>query len=444
MKLLRMSIVMMLFAVSCSFGAAGVYADENISEEALEITDVNVPFDSGSELNVFGSVSYKKALCIEGEEYNLYPVFNDQTSALRKAENECSNLLTHLKAEYDLGSFGKATVYDYYDRSFDLMDEIDTLKEDGELTEAEYKTLNNELDTFSLFMDIYENEKSNDEIIDEVDKIDFTQPAEDAQVTENVYRKIEKSQSGISELELTLPDNTGAIEAITDYRDEQMELLAENDSVTLTPQIAELMAETSDVGTEKYGENGKFSVTKGVEYAAKWGKKDTYNKAKYGRCSGGDCTNFTSQIKHEGGVPLYNGNRPYSSPWKYYKYGKGKINWSGRWANADKFGKFFGEKSKYKGGSYTETKRYQAFVNFSKAVKKGSFIGYCKTSDGDWDHMGFVTEVTNNYKSYHGYKYRDFRVAQHSDGYNALVSSSTNGWENMVHSYEKAIYVIIY
>ena len=65
MKLLRIFIVTMLFAVSCSFGAAGVYADENISEKALEITDVSVPFDSGSELDVFGSVSYKKALCID-------------------------------------------------------------------------------------------------------------------------------------------------------------------------------------------------------------------------------------------------------------------------------------------------------------------------------------------------------------------------------------------
>lgn len=443
MKLLRIFIVMMLFAVSCSFGAAGVYADENISEKSLEATDVNVPFDSGSDLDVFGSVSYKKALCIEGEEYNLYPVFNDQTSALRNAENECSDLLAYLKSNYDLGAFGKNTVYAYYDRSFDLLDEIDTLKEDGDLTEAEYETLNNELDTLSLFMDIYENEKSNDEIIDEVNKIDFTQPAEGTQVTENVYSKIENALSGISELELMLPDNTGAVEAITDYRDEQMKLLSENDSVTLTPQIAELMAETSDVGAEKYGENGKFSVAKGVEYAAKWAK--SYNKSEYGRCSGGDCTNFTSQIKHEGGVPLFNGtSKPYRAPWKYYKYGKGKINWSDRWANADRFGKFFGEKSKYKGGSYTEPKRYKAFVNFSKAVKKGSFIGYCKTSDGDWDHMGFVTEVTNNYKSYHGYKYRDFRVAQHSDPYNALVSSKTNGWENIVHNHEKAIYVIIY
>lgn len=60
MKLLRIFIVTMLFAVSCSFGAAGVYADENISEKALEITDVSVPFDSGSELDAFGSVSYKK------------------------------------------------------------------------------------------------------------------------------------------------------------------------------------------------------------------------------------------------------------------------------------------------------------------------------------------------------------------------------------------------
>ena len=221
-------------------------------------------------------------------------------------------------------------------------------------------------------------------------------------------------------------------------------ILSENDSVTLTPQIAELMAETSDVGAEKYGENGKFSVTKGVKYAEKWA--ESYNKSEYGRCSGGDCTNFTSQVKHEGGVPLYNGStRPYRAPWKYYKYGKGKINWSDRWANADKFGKFFGEKSKYKGGSYTKTNRFKAFVNFSKSVKKGSFIGYCYTSDGDWDHMGFVTEVTSNYKSYEeGYKYKDFRVAQHSDPYNALVSSKTNGWENIVKDHRNAIYVIIY
>ncbi len=63
--------------------------------------------------------------------------------------------------------------------------------------------------------------------------------------------------------------------------------------------------------------------------------------------------------------------------------------------------------------------------NFVTNIRKGSFIAYDKASDGDWDHAGFVTDKSATYSSTLGYY--DYKVAQHTNNYNAWASSNDNG-----------------
>ena len=56
-------------------------------------------------------------------------------------------------------------------------------------------------------------------------------------------------------------------------------------------------------------------------------------------------------------------------------------------------------------------------------------------NDGDWDHMGFVTNVDFMYEDGYHYqenetgKYLDYKIAQHSDNYNAWASEEVNHWD---------------
>jgi len=56
----------------------------------------------------------------------------------------------------------------------------------------------------------------------------------------------------------------------------------------------------------------------------------------------------------------------------------------------------------------------KSFYTFSTKVKKSSFIGYDTTSDGNWNHMAFVTAKPSEKKKTHGVTYYDFKVAQHT------------------------------
>ena len=92
-----------------------------------------------------------------------------------------------------------------------------------------------------------------------------------------------------------------------------------------------------------------------------------------------DCTNFVSQIKRAGGVP------------RCIKYSGGndiRINWSTSWhcipkedkystvwVNANAFVRFFGVKYSTK-----------SFISFADNVKKGSFVSFDRTDDGElWE-----------------------------------------------------------
>ncbi|MEG2354300.1 MAG: amidase domain-containing protein, partial [Clostridium sp.] len=68
---------------------------------------------------------------------------------------------------------------------------------------------------------------------------------------------------------------------------------------------------------------------------------------------------------------------------------------------------------------------------FSGKLYAGDIIGYDGSSDGDWDHLGFITQADDYTANYGGKIYYDYKVAQHTTDYHAWTSTSTNGWENL-------------
>lgn len=185
-----------------------------------------------------------------------------------------------------------------------------------------------------------------------------------------------------------------------------------------------------------YSGNSKFNVSRGVEYAEKYAKKAN-SKYKNWISSKKDCTNFVSQIKTYGGVKHHYSYVTIKAEQHLIKskswYYSSKNNYGGIWPSADKFAKFFGVKSKTTN-----------FKTFSSNVKKGSFIAYDKENDGKWNHMAFVTSKSSKLKKTNGVSYYDFRIAQHSKEYNALVSEAENAWEKIKASYPSVRFAIVY
>lgn len=112
--------------------------------------------------------------------------------------------------------------------------------------------------------------------------------------------------------------------------------------------------------------------------------------------------------------------------WWYKKDSNGKYSYSRNWNNAHYFTKYWG------------TTQYTDFKTFTKNVKKGDFIAQDKNNDGKYDHMGFVTSVTNQLindeipvdeegKCYL-VSYYNFTIAQHSREYHLPLTSRDNGW----------------
>ena len=73
--------------------------------------------------------------------------------------------------------------------------------------------------------------------------------------------------------------------------------------------------------------------------------------------------------------------------------------------------------------------------DFSVNIQRGDFVSLDVDNDGDWDHMGFVTNVDFMYEDGYHYqenetgKYLDYKIEQHCDNYNAWASEEVNHWD---------------
>lgn len=150
--------------------------------------------------------------------------------------------------------------------------------------------------------------------------------------------------------------------------------------------------------------NSGINLKAAIDYAMKYAKSGTYNKAYY-YYNGSDCTNFVSQILKAGGVKeVYTGNQ--FSGWWYRE----KNNVSVSWIQARTF-------ARYMGVGYTCTSSWKTFTS---NVRQGDIIAFDRTRDGDYDHMAFLCAASGT----------ELYIAQHSSDY--LKNSSDTDWPNAI------------
>jgi len=160
-------------------------------------------------------------------------------------------------------------------------------------------------------------------------------------------------------------------------------------------------------------------VEEAIKYATEYAESP--NTPTYYYFNNGDCANFVSQILEHAGVSQVVYDSEYSGWWHKRTSGFLGIGYkhthSRSWTMADTF-------SRYMGIYYTTTSN----VSFAANIEPGSIIAADFDKDGDWDHMGFVTD-TDDYVGSYGYY--DYRVAQHTSNYHGWASLETNGWDHV-------------
>ena len=423
-KIINAVVAFALFFTSLSFS----FANEKISDTELigpigsevrmKVVKVDEDFDLPESLTVLGvPAKYTKGININGTTYNLYPEFTNQANALKAAREHFVAILEQIRTENNLAGFDDNTWREYYGKIYLIEEKV---LNNNLYSEEEKENLLRLCFDLRNFFDLYENKDSNSEIMDFlIDKVQLNVISLATATDRTIGNDI------LYDLGCMLPYNTGGDKAIELLIAENSEVIQNNDPNYVSPL--------------SYSGNYSFNVTKGVSYA------ETYavnaNITDYGSVTSGiyidqgpaDCTNFVSQIKYEGGVPLYKTIND-SDGWTFWKNeasSRDRFKYTTRWAAADAFAKFFGEKAIFDSEDYGNN-QYKAFSAFSKAVSKGSFIAYDGLGDGSWTHMGFVTATSSTMVDFgddSNYNYKNFKVAQHTGNYLEWVNAPQNHWE---------------
>ena len=239
---------------------------------------------------------------------------------------------------------------------------------DSDSKPTNYNESNIQFRTLRSFFDIYENQEKNETILNKYE------------TTDQVYKK------NVSQIGELLP---------------YFEPAAQNFIAEITFARAAL----------------NIDVAAAVDYAQTYATSP--NTPRYHRFNNGDCTNFVSQILENAGVKQVVYDSEYSGWWHTRTSGFLGLGYNHKhsrsWTMADTF-------CRYMGVGYTTTSN----VLFAENIVAGCCIAADFDSDGDWDHMGFITHSDLSAGSY---GYRDYRVAQHTPNYIAWASTTNNNWE---------------
>lgn len=157
------------------------------------------------------------------------------------------------------------------------------------------------------------------------------------------------------------------------------------------------------------------NINSAINYAVTYGWNPNYNR--YAYFGHGDCANFVSQILEAGGLPQTYTDNP-EEGWWHTNYFFGIHNHSRSWTVAENF-------VRHMGVTFTTRNHH----TFSTKVVAGDMIALDFDSDGSWDHVAFVVQDENFEDNYHGKRYFDYKVAQHTINYVGWVSETYNRWE---------------
>lgn len=154
-------------------------------------------------------------------------------------------------------------------------------------------------------------------------------------------------------------------------------------------------------------------MNRAIDYAVRFAETPNHHYRDYSH-SGGNCANFVSQILRSGGLH-FDYYMEKNKGWWYNSFTQ-----SISWTHADTF-------VRYMGLSRTTKSHW----TFSSQVVADTIIAIDWDSDGNWDHVAFVVQDENFEADYHGKRYFDYKVAQHSPNYLAWASETHNDWENV-------------
>ncbi len=329
----------------------------------VNIKETNVPKKPSALLSQMGTISVKKNLAVGDIDVPLYVTFDSPEDALQDISTNPAILA--IKNAYILDDISNNNWTEYYDAMNALLD--------SDLRPSWYCENDISFRALRKFFDIYENDKKNLEIISQVADV-----------------------KTIGELA---------------QNQEILQLLPYDSFVTLSQETDALKKSNSLAKTTILG----FDVDDGVKYAGDHAENP--NSTDY-KVFSSDCTNFASQILENGGIAQVK----YDDEAKGWWHTKSTVlfvpvhDHSISWIRADTF-------AKYMGVGYS-TKNHGLF---SSNIEKGDFIAADFEDDGDWNHMGFVTDKkTSKTNGYYNY-----RVAQHTSNYHEWASSSKNNWDTI-------------
>jgi hypothetical protein len=346
--------------------------------ESEEIA-IQPDYEAPAFLENLSDVNIDEELVIDGVSISLYPTFDNSITAMEKIQDNCSNILSLLQTTYGLDDLSSNNWHDYMDCMVSYLY--------NPMKASWYSETHPQYAQLSMFFDIYENDEKNEEIEEAASNCTSI---EDLLANDELYTSLPSSNG----LEIS---NSNAIISPEQYID--------SDGVGLSS-----LSSTS------------FSAWQGTLYAEQY---YSYANSNYKDFENNDCTNFVSQILHAGGQSM-------NLTW-YHNKVLGLWTYSPTWTVATNFINYWDNQ----GATFLTTSTH---ATFAINLANGTFITYDKTNDGDWEHMGYVTD-TESYSASLGYA--DYKVAQHSGKYNSWASGSINGWDTLTSSYPSLKYGLL-
>lgn len=354
---------LLLISIFTFFVAIGkTNAIEIYAEDGTLITDENR--SNYMCKNPYGDIIFPNSIELRDTKIDLFCEYKDEESAMEKYISENQEILLYIQNEYSIEQLNHSNWEIYKEYATLILNEYNI--EEYLLEQAERSR---------VFFGLYEDKYINEKII------------------------------GI----------VGSLNSRATYTSNNIFL---NELNEITPYYSEKIATSNDIIPYV---SPDLNVSDATYYAKKWAWGHNYNE--YANLdSGGDCTNFVSQILEAGGIRQNNtGNQ--STGWWHTKI-LGKHIHSRSWTLASAFVNHWGPR--------LATKNIK---DWAESLYEGDIVAADWEGNGSWDHLGYVTERgTPNTASASGngvsLLFRDIKIAQHSNDYERWISEEGNGWED--------------
>lgn len=326
-------LVLSLVCILCAYIVTPANAE--ITTDNVIVKDENIRFESPDILADIGTVSIKYSIIIDQEQNNLYPTFDNSEAALQNFKIFNAELLNEIKTIYGLEELSNETWFDYKNCFYKYLNNPSKLKE--------YTEGNEDVILFNIFMDYYENESDN------------------AQIIEYLSNKTADQLKSDGNFVALMPYTTPIVSAYQKaFKNSQIK-----------GKLGCSVMRLDD------------STTKAVAYAYQYASNRNYDNY---QSFASDCTNFVSQILEASG-------RAQDSVWWHTKSALLSHRHSDAWVNANAFVNYFG--TVYESASH---------YGFSAYLKAGDYIALDQGGEGNWDHCGFCV-ASDNYLTGDYYDY---------------------------------------